>query len=159
MGHFAADEEVQVVLDRRQIERRQQDQAVEQERRGGDRRQLQGIDLSEVQGFLGEGIELKGDLSFSGAVRVDGHLTGEIVRGGVLIVGERGLVDAAIEVGSLQVRGQVQGNITARQRVELLGSSRVTGTIRTPCLVIGKGAVLNGKCEMPGPQEDGGKGP
>jgi len=159
MGNFVADEELQVVLDRRQGERRQQVQPVEQERRGEERRQFQGIDLSEVRGFLGEGIKLRGELTFSGAVRVDGHLEGGVVRGEVLIVGETGLVNAEIEVASLMVRGAVQGNITARQRVEILGPGQVTGTIRTPCLVIGKGAVLNGKCEMPSPQEVGSKGP
>jgi cytoskeletal protein CcmA (bactofilin family) len=154
--YFVADEEMQVVLDRRQGERRQRVQPVEKERRGAERRQSLSIDFSEVHAFLGEGTRLKGDLSFRGAVRVDGHLEGEIVRGEVLVVGEHGQVSAQIDVASLQVRGQVQGNITARQRVELLGPGRVTGTIRTPCLLIGKGAVLNGKCEMPDSQKDGG---
>jgi cytoskeletal protein CcmA (bactofilin family) len=38
----------------------------------------------------------------------------------------------------------------AKQRVELLRPSRVTGTIRTPCLVVTEGAVFNGHCEMTG---------
>ena len=151
-----ADENVNVVLDRRQVERRQRVQDVDQERRGAERRQPLTFDFSEVRGFLGEGIGLKGDLSFSGAVRVDGHLEGEFVRGEILIIGEPGLVNAGINVSLLQVSGQVQGTVTARQRVELLRPSRVTGTIRTPCLVIWKGALFNGKIEMAGPQEDGG---
>ena len=147
--HFVAQEDPQVVLDRRQGERRQQVvQPVEAEQRRVDRRQPLSMDFGEVHSFLGEGTQLKGELSFDGAVRVDGHLEGEIVRGEVLIIGECGQVNAEIEVGILQVGGQVQGNITARQRVELLGPSRVTATIRTPCLVIWKGAVFNGKCEM-----------
>jgi len=151
MRNFTDDEEIQVVLDRRQGERRQRVQPIEQERRTADRRSPLPIDFSEVRGFLGEGIQLKGELSFSGAVRVDGHLEGEIVRGEVLIIGERGRVNGEIKVGTLQVSGHVQGNITATQRVELLGSSQVTGTIRTPCLVIWKGAVFNGKSEMASP--------
>jgi cytoskeletal protein CcmA (bactofilin family) len=158
-GQLVADDDVQIVLDRRQGERRQQVQAVNKERRGADRRQPLTFDFSEVRGFLGEGIGLKGDLSFSGAVRVDGHLEGEFVRGEILIIGEPGLVNAGINVSILQISGQVQGNITARQRVELLRPSRVTGTIRTPCLVIWKGAVFNGKIDMASPQEDGGGGP
>ncbi len=151
--HFVADDDIQVVLDRRLGERRQRVHAVEQERRRAERRQPLNIDFSEVRGYLGEGIGLKGELSFNGAVRVDGHLEGEIVRGEVLIIGERGQVNAEVEVGILQVRGQVHGNITARQRVDLLGQSRVTGTIRAPCLVIGKGAVFNGKYKLAGTQE------
>jgi cytoskeletal protein CcmA (bactofilin family) len=157
--HPVADEDVQVVLDRRQRERRQRVQAVDQERRGADRRQPLSVDFSEVRGFLGEGIGLKGQLSFTGVVRVDGHLEGELVRGEILIIGEPGLVNAGINVSILQVSGQARGNITAKQRVELLRPSRVAGTIRTPCLVIWKGALFNGKIEMVSPQEDGDEGP
>ncbi len=151
MGNFTDDEEIQLVLDRRKGERRQQAQPVEEERRQADRRSPQPIDFSEVRGFLGQGIQLKGELSFSGAVRVDGHLEGETIRGEVLIIGESGQVTGEIRVGTLQVSGRVEGNITATQRVELLASSQVTGTIRTPCLVIWKGAVFNGKSEMASP--------
>lgn len=151
MGNSTDDEEIQVVLDRRKEERRQQAQPVEEERRRADRRSPQPIDFSEVRGFLGQGIQLKGELSFSGAVRVDGHLEGETIRGEVLIIGESGRVTGEIRVGTLQVSGRVEGNITATQRVELLACSQVTGTIRTPCLVIWKGAVFNGKSEMASP--------
>lgn len=145
---FGADKDV-LVLDRRQRERRQRVQAVEEERRGADRRRPRRSDLSEVRAFLGEGAQFKGELSFTGTFRVDGHLEGESVRGDVLIIGERGQVTAELEVGILQVSGQVQGNITARQWAEFLRPSRVTGTIRTPRLVIWHGALFNGRCEMP----------
>jgi cytoskeletal protein CcmA (bactofilin family) len=117
---------------------------MEQEKEGG------GLDLGELHAFLGEGIQFKGEVTCLGALRVDGCLEGQIVRSEVLVVGERGEVRAAIEVGRLVVSGQVKGNITARQRVELLGASRVTGTIRTPCMVVVEGAILDGKCEMEG---------
>ncbi len=112
-----------------------------------------GPDFGEIRAFLGEGTQFKGVLSFAGAVRVDGQLEGEIVGDEVLIIGEPGQVTAEIEVGTLVVSGRVQGTITARYRVELLRPSRVTGTIRTPCLVVAEGAVFNGNCEMAGPDE------
>jgi cytoskeletal protein CcmA (bactofilin family) len=107
-----------------------------------------GTDFGEIRAFLGEGTHFKGVLSFAGAVRIDGHLEGEIVGDEVLIIGEPGQVNAQIEVGTLVVSGQVQGNITAKQRVELLHPSRVSGTIRTRCLVVAEGALFNGHCEM-----------
>lgn len=110
-------------------------------------------DFGEIRAFLGQGIQFKGEVKFAGAVRIDGHLEGELVCGEVLIIGEGAQVKAEIEVRSLEVSGQVEGNITARQRVELLGASRVTGKIRTPCLVVVEGAVFNGKCEMLSPKE------
>jgi cytoskeletal protein CcmA (bactofilin family) len=107
-------------------------------------------DFGEIRAFLGEGTQFKGVLSFAGAVRVDGQLEGEIVGEDVLIIGEPAQVKADIEVGTLVVSGLVQGNITAKQRVELLGTGRVAGTIRTPCFVVAEGAVFNGNCEMAG---------
>jgi cytoskeletal protein CcmA (bactofilin family) len=107
-------------------------------------------DFGEIRAFLGEGTQFKGVLSFAGAVRVDGQLEGEIIGEDVLIIGEPAQVKADIEVGTLVVSGLVQGNITVKQRVELLGTGRVTGTIRTPCLVVAEGAVFNGNCEMGG---------
>ena len=97
-------------------------------------------------------------MRFAGAVRIDGHLEGDLVCGEELIIAERAQVKAQIEVRSLQVSGQLEGNITAGQRVELLGASRVTGMIRTPCLVVVEGAIFDGKCEMLSPKESKGEG-
>jgi cytoskeletal protein CcmA (bactofilin family) len=110
-------------------------------------------DFGEIRAFLGEGTQFKGVLSFAGAVRVDGHLEGEIVGDELLIIGEPGQVKAEIEVGTLVVSGRINGSITARERVELLRPSRVTGTIRTPCLIVAEGALFNGSCEMAGANE------
>jgi len=149
---LTANRDIQVVLDRRKGERRQRVETVERDRRQEDRRRPESSDLGEVNCFLGEGSRFKGELSFQGAFRVDGQLEGDSVRGEVLIVGERGQVDAEIQVEILQVSGRVWGNIAAKRWVELLDSSHVTGTIRTPRLTIWQGAVFNGRCEMPAPQ-------
>lgn len=149
---LAAARDIRIVLDRRQGERRQRVQATEDERRLTDRRRSESSDLGEVGGFLAEGIQLKGALHFSGAFRVDGHFEGEHVRGETLVIGEHGLVDAEVQVEILQVSGQVLGNVTATRWVELLGSSTVTGAIRTPRLTLWQGAVFNGTCDMPAAQ-------
>jgi cytoskeletal protein CcmA (bactofilin family) len=149
--HLGVNRGIEVVFDRRQGERRRRIQSVDRERRREERRRPLNMDLSEVCGFLGEGTRWRGELRFTGAVRVDGHLEGEVVRGEALIIGERGHVRAAIEVEILQVRGHVQGDITVRKRAELLRTSRVTGTIQAPCVVIWRGAVFNGRCETPRP--------
>jgi cytoskeletal protein CcmA (bactofilin family) len=149
---LATARDIPIVLDRRQAERRQQLQPPDEERRLTDRRRPESSDLGEVGGFLEAGIHLRGVLQFSGALRVDGHFEGEQVRGETLVIGEHGLVNAEIRVEILQVSGQVLGNVTAKRWVELLESSTMTGTIRTPRLTIWKGAVFNGTCDMPAAQ-------
>jgi cytoskeletal protein CcmA (bactofilin family) len=105
-------------------------------------------DFGEVRAFLGEGTSLNGTLQFDGTVRIDGRFEGSVVGGELLIVGPAAMVRAEIQVGSLVVNGRVEGNIVARKRVELLDTARVTGTIKTPGLIVSEGAVLNGTCEM-----------
>lgn len=144
-----ANRQIEVVLDRRKGERRRRVEAVHEERRREDRRSPESGDLGELNGFLGEEGQFKGDVSFRGAFRIDGRIEGARVRGEALVIGEGGQVDAEIQVERLQVSGHVRGNITAKRWVELLETSQVTGTIRTPRLTIWRGAVFNGTCEMP----------
>ena len=155
----AANRQIEVVLDRRKGERRQRVEAVNEERRREDRRSPESGDLGELNGFLGEEGQFKGDVSFRGALRIDGRIEGSRVRGEALIVGEGGHVDAEVQVERLQVSGHLRGNVTAKRWVELLETGQVTGTIRTPRLTIWRGAVFNGTCEMPTVLNPGNRGP
>ena len=152
VGRLTGARGIRIVLDRRQRERRQRVRTTQEERRLADRRRTESSELGEIGGFVAEGIECRGTLHFSGAFRVDSRFEGELVRGETLVIGEDGVVHAEIQVEILQVSGQVLGNITAKRRVDLLESSTVTGTIRTPRLTIWKGAVFNGTCDMPAAQ-------
>ena len=155
VGRLTGARGIRIVLDRRQGERRQRVQTTQEERRLADRRRPESGELGEIGGFVAEGIECRGNLHFSGAFRVDSRFEGDHVRGETLVIGEHGVVHAEIQVEILQVRGQVLGNITAKRWVELLESSTVTGTIRTPRLTIWNGAVFNGTCDMPAAQPPG----
>jgi cytoskeletal protein CcmA (bactofilin family) len=145
---LAGHDDPQVVLDRRQEDRRRWNETVERERRSTERREPPTNNHEEISCYLGAGTQFKGDMEFEGAVRVDGDLEGGCISGEVLIVGKLGRVIADIKVRILQISGRVQGNVTATQRVELLSPSRIIGTIRTPCLVISSGAAVIGNIEM-----------
>ncbi len=105
-------------------------------------------DFGEIRAFLGEGTSFIGTLQFEGTVRLDGRFEGDISGSDLLIVGQAAAVRAEIQVGSLVVGGRVEGDIVARKRVELLATAQVSGTVKTPALVVSDGAVLNGTCEM-----------
>lgn len=105
-------------------------------------------DFGEIRAFLGEGTSFIGSLQFDGAVRLDGRFEGDVAGSDLLIIGQAASVRAEIQVGTLVVGGRVEGTIVARKRVELLPTARVSGTIKTPSLVVSDGAVLNGMCEM-----------
>jgi cytoskeletal protein CcmA (bactofilin family) len=102
---------------------------------------------SKIAGLIDQGTELKGDLSFRGSFRIEGSFKGTITSDSMLIVGERGRVEADIKVGNLVVNGEIRGNIQATQRVEIHGKGRVYGTIQTPKLVVEEGAFLEANCQ------------
>lgn len=101
-----------------------------------------------VPTVVGEDARFEGVLTFRGAARVEGGLEGEIVGEGRLILGPRAKVRARIEVDELVVAGSVEGEVTVRTRVELLGGARLSGKLSTPRLSVADGAHLAADCRM-----------
>jgi cytoskeletal protein CcmA (bactofilin family) len=98
--------------------------------------------------LLGAGAEFEGKLTFKGTVRIDAKFTGSIVTNDVLVVGEHARIDAEITCGTVVVQGEVNGNIKAKNAVEVHRSAKVRGNIETPSLMVEKGAFLQGEVKM-----------
>lgn len=103
-----------------------------------------------LNAILDRGTEYEGKLSFEGSVLINGRFTGEITSSDHLIVGEHGTVNGEIEVGSLQLSGQVTGRVRATQRVEILSTGRFDGDLIVPpqALKVEPGAQFSGTCKM-----------
>jgi cytoskeletal protein CcmA (bactofilin family) len=103
---------------------------------------------------LGRGVRFDGSLRFSGTMRIDDGAVamGKITAGDVLLVGETGTVAANVTCGSIEVRGEARGSLTARESIELRASSRVAADVSTPSLVIEKGARFEGSVKIPATQ-------
>ncbi len=100
------------------------------------------------ESFVGRGAYFEGKLAFVGSVRIDGHLRGEIRGDGTLVIGETGVVEASVLVGSLILHGAASGQISAKERVEVGPRGRLDGAISTPRLAVAEGAVLTARVEM-----------
>jgi cytoskeletal protein CcmA (bactofilin family) len=105
---------------------------------------------SDLNALLGRGSEFDGKLTFEGTVRIDGKFTGTIVSNDVLVVGEGAKISAEITCGTIIVHGEVNGNIKARNTVELHHPAKVRGNIETPTLMIEKGVMFEGQTKMEG---------
>jgi cytoskeletal protein CcmA (bactofilin family) len=105
---------------------------------------------SDLNALLGRGSEFDGKLTFEGTVRIDGKFTGTIVSNDVLVVGEGAKIAAEISCGTIVVHGEINGNIKARNMVELHHPARVRGNIETPSLMIEKGVMFEGQTKMEG---------
>jgi cytoskeletal protein CcmA (bactofilin family) len=104
---------------------------------------------SEIRTRLCEGMEITGEVKFTDAMRVETKISGRVVSdSGSLVVGEKGHLQATIEVGSVEVLGTVEGTIMAKYKVQIRAGGRVTGDIFTPDLNIEHGAYFEGKCRV-----------
>lgn len=102
---------------------------------------------SKIAGLIDQGTEMKGDLTFKGSFRIEGNFKGTINSDSLLIIGERGKVEADIKVGQVVINGEIRGNVQAAERVEIHGKGRVYGTIQTPKLIVEEGAYLEANCQ------------
>jgi cytoskeletal protein CcmA (bactofilin family) len=100
--------------------------------------------------FLGKGAQFKGIISFEGTIRIDGKLEGEIHTKGTLVVGEHAVIEGDVSADVVISGGRVTGNIVASERVQLLSTGIVLGTIKTPLLSIEEGVRFSGTCDAEG---------
>jgi len=103
---------------------------------------------------IGKSVVIKGELSGSEDLYVDGQVEGSIsLKNNSLTVGPNGQVKASVEAKGLVVQGKVEGNVQASDRVDLRKTAVVTGDISTQRISIEEGAYLKGKVDIQGKAE------
>ena len=102
----------------------------------------------DIIAFVGEEVAFKGTIRYQGTVRVDGRLEGEIYTDGNLIIGQKAVITAKIEAGTVTCQGRISGEILANKRVKLLSPAVFDGSITTPLLSMDEGVIFNGSCNM-----------
>ena len=102
----------------------------------------------DIIAFVGKGVEFKGVISYSGTVRIDGYLDGEIHTDGVLLIGDEAVIQAKVTAGTIVCKGKVTGDIAAKDRVKLRTPAVFNGSMKTPMLSIEDGVLFNGGLEM-----------
>jgi cytoskeletal protein CcmA (bactofilin family) len=102
---------------------------------------------------IGKSVIIKGELSGSEDLYVDGQVEGNIeLSGNRLIIGPHGQVRANVNAKGVIVQGKLDGNIRASERAELTKSAVVAGDIVTQRVAIEEGAYFKGKVDI---QRDG----
>ena len=105
-----------------------------------------------ISTLLGMGTTIEGTLVFQDTIRLDGKVVGKVLsEKGTLIVGERAIIDADIQVGTAIINGTVNGHIQAAERIDVHAPAKITGDIQAPVVSIETGVAFNGKCTMAKP--------
>jgi len=72
----------------------------------------------DINAFVGKGVEFKGTITYSGTVRIDGYLDGEIHTDGVVLIGEEAVIQAKITAGTVVCKGKVTGDVVAKDCIK-----------------------------------------
>src|SRR6266850_2667181 len=106
--------------------------------------------------YLYKGCRVSGQLSFQGPARIDGAVDGEIQCKGTLTIGEGAEIRAKISGQVVIIRGKVEGNVTAKEKVELTAPAKLIGNVDAPRLIVTEGVVFDGNCAMGVAKQKGG---
>lgn len=104
---------------------------------------------NHIDTLIGVNTNITGDISFSGGLRIDGHITGNIIAAddehSTLVLSDEGRIEGAIKVANIVINGTVTGPIHARGYLELQAKAKVYGDIHYGSLEIQLGASVEGK--------------
>jgi cytoskeletal protein CcmA (bactofilin family) len=98
---------------------------------------------------IGKSVVIKGELNGSEDLTVEGHVEGKIeLRDHVLTIGPNGRIKAEVFAKSVIVLGEVTGNVTASEKVDIRDNGSVDGDIISPRVAIAEGAHFRGSVDM-----------
>ena len=104
---------------------------------------------SAIDSLIGSGSTITGDVHFTGGLRVDGCVKGNIKavgeKPGTLVLSEMAKVEGEIDVGHVVINGTVAGPVRAKEYLELLPKARVTGDVSYKTIEIHVGAIVMGR--------------
>jgi cytoskeletal protein CcmA (bactofilin family) len=98
---------------------------------------------------IGKSVVIKGELNGSEDLTIEGHVEGTIqLREHVLTIGPNGRIKAQVFAKSVIVLGEVTGNVTASDKVDIRDAGSVDGDIISPRVAIAEGAHFRGSVDM-----------
>ena len=98
---------------------------------------------------IGKSVIIKGELSGSEDLTIEGHVEGKIdLKDNVLTIGPNGKIKAEVFAKAVIVLGEVTGNVTASEKVDIRDNGSVDGDIASPRVAIAEGAHFRGSVDM-----------
>lgn len=102
-----------------------------------------------IDTLVGASTRILGDVQFIGGVHIDGHVRGNVDAppdsDSTLSVSDTGLIEGSVTVPNVVLNGAVQGDIRARERVELGATAKVAGNVYYGLIEMAMGAQISGR--------------
>lgn len=104
--------------------------------------------VETIDTLIGSGTVLSGDLTFTGGLRIDGHIKGNVIasdtKQGTLVLSESGVIEGDISVPHLVINGSVTGQVESTGRLELQKNAKIEGDIHYRSMEMELGSAVNG---------------
>lgn len=104
---------------------------------------------NRIDSLIGATTRIEGNIFFSGGLRVDGTVRGNVAalpdQPGTLVVSEHARIDGEVQAAHIVVNGTINGPVDSRETLELQALSRVKGDVHYKGLEIQQGAVIEGR--------------
>ena len=104
---------------------------------------------TQIDSLIGAGTTIEGNLNFSGGLRIDGQVNGNVVaaqgKPSTLVLSEHARVNGEVNVTHLVINGSISGPVFASEYMELQSTARVTGDVHYATLEIQLGAIVDGR--------------
>ncbi len=106
---------------------------------------------SRIDSLIGAGTTIEGNICFTGGLRVDGQVRGNVTsaddKPGTLVLSDQARIEGEIRVAHAVINGTVIGAVNVLEYVELQGKANVTGDVQYRTLEIQLGAVVQGRLD------------
>jgi cytoskeletal protein CcmA (bactofilin family) len=104
---------------------------------------------NRIDCLIGAGTTIEGSITFTGGLRVDGRVRGDVIaadgKPGTLVLSEQAQIEGEIRVSHVVINGTVVGPVHAAEYIELQAKANVTGDVYYKTLEIQLGAVVQGR--------------
>lgn len=112
-----------------------------------------------IDTLIGVNTEIKGDINFTGGLRVDGRVVGNIIGDGdkssTLVLSEHAVVKGNVKVPHLVINGRIEGSVSGAESVELQSQAEIVGDVHYRMIEMALGASINGNLVREGVESKG----
>lgn len=98
--------------------------------------------------IISSDVEIMGTLKSASAIEINGKLNGDLNCSGDAAIGEQAVIKGNLSVNCVTIGGTINGNVTAKDRIEMKATARVQGDIKAKRLAVVDGVSFIGKSEV-----------
>ena len=112
---------------------------------------------NSIDTLIGATTRIQGDVRFTGGMRIDGHIKGNVVaetgKPSLLVISEQARIDGEVRVAHLVTNGEINGSVFSSEMLEMQPKARITGDVNYKKLEMHAGALVAGKLSHEQPAE------